>query len=85
VTAWIPTHQTIRQLPFLLLRHHHSCSDPDSQVTFNTWNDYTQKYIVLAYDASETLIAASSTDLDNGDFIVYVEDGTTITRIESAM
>ncbi len=54
----------------------------DSQVNFNTWNDYTQKYIVLAYDASETLIAASSTDLDNGDFIVYVEDGTTITRIE---
>lgn len=54
----------------------------DSQVNFNTWNDYTQKYIVLAYDASETLIAASSTDLNDGAFTVYVEDGTTITRIE---
>ncbi|MCK9335405.1 MAG: hypothetical protein M0Q99_08845, partial [Candidatus Cloacimonetes bacterium] len=53
-----------------------------SQVNFNTWNDYTEKYIVLAYDATETLIAASSTDLDNGAFTVLVEDGTTITRIE---
>lgn len=53
-----------------------------SQVNFTTWDDYTQKYIVLAYDAAETLIAASSTDLDSGAFTVLVQDGTTITRIE---
>ncbi|MCB5253121.1 MAG: lamin tail domain-containing protein [Candidatus Cloacimonadaceae bacterium] len=56
----------------------------DTQVNFTTWNDYTQKYIVLAYNATTAgdLIAAASTDLDTGAFSVRVEDGTTISRIE---
>ena len=56
----------------------------DSQVNFVTWNDYTEKYIVLAYDATTAgdLIAASSTDLDTGEFSVRVESSTTIRRIE---
>lgn len=56
----------------------------DSQVNFTTWNDYTQKYIVLAYNAvtAGDLIAASSTDLATGAFVVRVEAGTSIRRIE---
>lgn len=53
-----------------------------SQVNFNTWNDFTAKHVVLAYDAANTLISAASTGLTDGAFTVWVESGTAITRIE---
>lgn len=54
----------------------------DSQVTFSVWDDYTAKHIALAFDASETLISATSTNIGDGAFNIWVEDGTIITRIE---
>ncbi len=53
-----------------------------SQVSFNTWNDYSAKHVVLAYDASDVLIAAASTGIGDGSFTIWVEAGTAITRIE---
>jgi hypothetical protein len=53
-----------------------------SQVNFNIFSDYSAKHVVLAYDASETLIAAASTNIGDGAFTIWVEDGTTISRIE---
>jgi hypothetical protein len=52
------------------------------QVPFTTWNNYAAKHVALAYDASSTLIAAASTGIGDGAFTIWVEDGTTITRIE---
>ncbi len=54
------------------------------QIRFGTWNDYSSKYVVLGYDAiSEgTLISATSTALESGNFNLKVETGTTINRIE---
>ena len=54
----------------------------DSQVSFNTWNDYTAKHIALAFDATDALISAASTNINDGAFNIWVESGTTITRIE---
>lgn len=53
-----------------------------SQVNFITWNDFSVKHVVLAYDAANTLISAASTGLTDGAFTVWVETGTAITRIE---
>lgn len=55
-----------------------------SNVTFNTWNSYAVKYVVLAYDATSggNLISATSSALTTGAFDLKVETGTTIRRIE---
>ncbi|MDD4309967.1 MAG: endonuclease, partial [Candidatus Cloacimonetes bacterium] len=54
------------------------------QVSFNTWDTYTAKYVALAFDATAegTLVSATSTALETGDFTLKVESGTTISRIE---
>lgn len=56
----------------------------NSDVTFSTWNDFSSKYVILAYDATTggTLISATSSALTTGDFNLVVEAGTTIQRIE---
>lgn len=53
-----------------------------SQVPFSTWSSYSAKHVVLAYDATETLIAAASTEIGTGAFTILVQEGTSITRIE---
>jgi len=56
----------------------------NSNVTFSTWNTYTQKYVILAYDATinGNLISATSSAIGTGAFDLKVETGTTIRRIE---
>lgn len=56
----------------------------NSDVTFSTWNDFSSKYVILAYDATVggTLISATSSALTTGAFNLVVEAGTTIQRIE---
>lgn len=56
----------------------------NSNVTFTTWTDYANKYVVLGYDATVggTLISATSSALTTGAFDLKVETGTTIRRIE---
>lgn len=56
----------------------------NSDVTFSTWNDFSSKYVILAYDATigGTLISATSSALTTGAFNLVVEAGTTIQRIE---
>jgi len=55
-----------------------------NQVTFNTWNSYSAKYVILGYDSTTggTLISATSSALTSGSFNLVVESGTTIRRIE---
>ncbi|HNX37335.1 MAG TPA: hypothetical protein PKI15_03145, partial [Candidatus Cloacimonadota bacterium] len=56
----------------------------NANVTFTTWNTYTQKYVILAYDATSggTLISATSSALSTGAFDLKYETGTVIRRIE---
>lgn len=56
----------------------------NADVTFTTWTDYTQKYVILGYDSAVggNLISATSTALTTGAFSLKVENGTTIQRIE---
>lgn len=56
----------------------------NSDVTFNTWNSYDQKYVVLAYDSTVggVLVSATSTALTTGAFDLKIEYGTLIQRIE---
>ncbi len=56
----------------------------NANVTFTTWNTYTSKYVILAYDATTagTLISATSSALTTGAFDLKVENGTVIRRIE---
>lgn len=56
----------------------------NSDVTFSTWNDFSSKYVILAYDATigGTLISATSSALTTGAFNLVIEAGTTIQRIE---
>ena len=56
----------------------------NSDVTFSTWNDFSSKYVILAYDATTggNLISATSSALTTGAFNLVVEAGTTIQRIE---
>lgn len=56
----------------------------NSNVTFTSWTDYANKYVVLGYDAPTggTLISATSTGITTGAFDLKVENGTTIQRIE---
>ncbi len=53
-------------------------------VNFASWTDFTQKYVILGYNASEggTLISATSTAIGTGEFNLKINDGTIIQRIE---
>ncbi len=56
----------------------------NANVSFSTWTTYTQKYVILGFDATSagSLITATSSALDTGAFDLKVETGTTIRRIE---
>lgn len=56
----------------------------NEDVAFTTWSDFSEKYVVLGYDADVdgTLISATSSALTTGDFNLVVESGTIIRRIE---
>lgn len=53
-----------------------------TQIPFSTWTNFSAKHVALAFDASQTLIAAASTNIGDGAFTILVEEGTIITRIE---
>jgi len=55
-----------------------------NHVSFSSGIDYTQRHIVLAYDAvtGGNLIAAASSAPETGSFTILVESGTNIQRIE---
>jgi len=54
------------------------------QVTFSTWSDFTDKYILLGFDAVEegSLICAASSEPGTGDFTLFFDQTTQIQRIE---
>jgi hypothetical protein len=56
----------------------------NANVSFTGWTTFSQKYVILAYDATTagTLISATSSALDTGAFDLKVETGTTIRRLE---
>jgi hypothetical protein len=58
--------------------------DISLSIPFTGKYDLDVKYVILGFDAEEegNLISATSSDLNTGDFILKVEEGTTIKRIE---
>ena len=77
-----PNYQTVALPEATEITNPITISDADMQ--FSIWNNYTNKYVILAYDAEldGTLISATSSALDSGAFSLVVEDGSIIKRIE---
>jgi len=53
-----------------------------SDVTFSTWSYFTEKHVILGYDASNNLISATSTELNSGNFNLVYESSTILSKIE---